>query len=53
MTVAIWFAGGEVNVDAFAPCLQCGAEPATIDEQAHSLALTGHYLKADGLEQVP
>jgi len=52
MTVAICFACGEFKVGAFTPCPQCGAEPATIDEQAHSLALTDHYLTPEALEQV-
>jgi hypothetical protein len=52
MTVAICFACGEFKVGAFTPCPHCGAEPMSLDEQAHSLALTDHYLTPEGLTQV-
>ncbi|HEX8505819.1 MAG TPA: hypothetical protein VF630_10655 [Hymenobacter sp.] len=52
MTVAICFACGEFKVGAFTPCPACGAEPASDEELAHSLALTDHYLTPEGLEQV-
>ena len=52
MTVAICFACGEFKVGAFMACPNCGAEPATDDEQARSFALTDHYLTSEGLTQV-
>ena len=52
MTVAICFACGEFKVGAFTPCPTCGAEPASDEELAHSLALTDHYLTPEGLAQV-
>ncbi|UOR06442.1 hypothetical protein MUN82_04940 [Hymenobacter aerilatus] len=52
MTIASCFACGEFKVGAFTPCPACGNAPATLEQEAQSLALTDHYLAPEELEHV-
>lgn len=52
MTLAVCFICGASKIGAWTPCPVCGANPATDEEMATSLALTDHYLTPEGLAQV-
>ena len=52
MTLASCFVCGALKVGAWTPCPVCGANPATDEEMATSLALTDHYLTPENLAQV-